>query len=55
MKIVDKETMKIINLVRYIVDHRQRLLKNHNIDQIIVCSIASILSINNSKRLYNLQ
>lgn len=40
---------KIANLVRYVLDHRQVLLANHQIDQIIVCAIASALSINRSR------
>lgn len=49
MKIDDKQITKVVNLVRFILDQRKTLLKNHKIDQIIVCSIASILSINRSK------
>lgn len=49
MNINAKQIAKVVNLVRFILDKRKGLLKDHKIDQIIVCSIASIMSINRSK------
>jgi len=49
MRIDDKQITKVVNLVRFILNKRQGLLKDQKIDQIIVCSIASILSINRSR------
>ena len=49
MKIDDKQITKIVNFVRFILEKRKVLLKDNKIDQIIVCSIGSILSINQSK------
>jgi hypothetical protein len=43
------ETNKISLLVKFVLDQRQVLLINHQIDQIIVCGIASTLSINRSR------
>jgi hypothetical protein len=44
-----KLVTKVVNLVRYILERRQGLLRGHKIDQIIVCSIASVMSINRSR------
>lgn len=49
MKIEYKQIGKVINLIRFILDKRQTLLKDHNIDQIIVCAITSLVSINRSQ------
>ena len=49
MNIEDKQITKVMNLVRFIIEKRQILLRDNKIDQIIVCSIGSILSINSSK------
>lgn len=49
MRIEDKQITKVINLVRFILEKRQGLLKDHKMDQIVVCSIASIMSINRSR------
>jgi hypothetical protein len=46
MQIGEKEIMRVVNLVKLILDKRPILLKNHRIDQMVVCSIASTLSIN---------
>ena len=49
MRVDDKQITKIVNLVRFILERRQTLLKENKIDQIIVCSIGAILSINRSR------
>jgi hypothetical protein len=47
--------MRIINLVKHIIEKNQLLLKNHKIDQIIVCALASIISINRSRSQFSLE
>lgn len=46
---------RTVNLVRFIIEKRPLLLKNHRIDQIIVCAIASLLSINRSRNHFTLE
>lgn len=46
MKVGEAETGRVVNLVRLVIDKLPILLKNHRVDQMIVCSIASVLSIN---------
>jgi len=49
MRVDDKHITKIVNLVRFILEQRQTLLKDNKIDQIIVCAIGAILSINRAR------
>ena len=55
MKIVQGEVMRIVNLVRHVLERKQELLARHKVDQIIVCSIAGVLSINQSRSNYSLE
>jgi hypothetical protein len=55
MSIAVREVTMIVNLVKFILEKRPILLKNHRIDQIIVCAIASVLSINHSRSQFSLE
>lgn len=46
MRVGEGETGRVVNLVRLILDKLPILLRNHRVDQMIVCSIASVLNIN---------
>lgn len=48
LKAGEKDISLVINLVRLIMDKQVQLLRHHRIDQIIVCAIASVLSLNHS-------
>ena len=54
MKILRNEVARIVNLVLHVLEFKQELLARHKIDQIIVCSIAGVLSINRSRSNYSL-
>ena len=54
MKINRSEVAGIVNLVLHVLECKQELLARHKIDQIIVCSIAGVLSINQSRSNYSL-
>jgi hypothetical protein len=46
---------RTVNLVKFIIESRPILLRNHRIDQIIVCAIASLISINRSRSTFTLE
>ncbi len=54
LKMDVKYIVKINNLMDHILENKIDLLKFSKIDQIIVCSIASISTINSQERLHTL-